>query len=113
MVPCPWFVDFAEHSKSHPDLDVGIHITLTSEWDYYKFGGVLPSTEIPSLLDENGYFYPTTEEVGQHADPVEAEKEYVLVDRFFMLDVDGPDASWEEEYGKMRFGWSPGRRSAP
>jgi predicted glycoside hydrolase/deacetylase ChbG (UPF0249 family) len=75
MVPCPWFIDFAEHFKSHPDLDVGIHITLTSEWDYYKFGGILPSTEIPSLLDENGYFYPTTQEVGQHADPVEAEKE--------------------------------------
>ena len=175
MVPCPWFVDFAEHYKSHPDLDVGIHITLTSEWDYYKFGGVLPSTEIPSLLDENGYFYPTTEEVGQHADPLEAEKEiraqidraiaygikpthldthmgsvlakpelvqiymklskeynipvfaprmmlfampeeiretvkkeYVLVDRMFMLDVEGPDASWEEEYGKMIEKVSPG-----
>ena len=168
MVPCPWFVDFAEHYKSHPDLDVGIHITLTSEWDYYKFGGILPSTEIPSLLDENGYFYPTTEEVGQFADPVEAEKEiraqidraiaygikpthldthmgsvlakpelleiymklgkeyglpvfaprmmlfampeeirtlvkeeYVLVDNMFMLNDIGPDASWEEEYGKM------------
>jgi len=168
MVPCPWFIDFAEHFKSHPDLDVGIHITLTSEWDYYKFGGVLPSSEISSLLDENGYFYPTTEEVGLHADPVEAEKEiraqidkaiaygikpthldthmgsvlakpelleiymrlgmeydlpvfaprmilyavpeemrkmvsteYVLVDNMFMLDVDGPEASWEEEYGKM------------
>ncbi len=37
MVPCPWFIDFAEHFKTHPDLDVGIHITLTSEWDYYKF----------------------------------------------------------------------------
>ncbi len=168
MVPCPWFIDFAESYKSHPDLDVGIHITLTSEWDYYKFGGILPSTEIPSLLDENGYFYPTTEEVGMHADPVEAEKEiraqidraiaygikpthldthmgsvmakpelvqiymklgkeyglpvfaprmmlfampeemrdmvkqeYVLVDQMFMLNVDGPEASWEEEYGKM------------
>ena len=79
MVPCPWFIDFAEYYKSNPDLDVGIHITLTSEWDYYKFGGVLPATEIPSLLDKNGYFYPTNEEVGQHADPVEAEKEIQLV----------------------------------
>ena len=168
MVPCPWFVDFAEHYKSHPDLDVGIHITLTSEWDFYKFGGVSSSDEIPSLLDENGYFYPTTEEVGLYADPVEAEKEiraqidraiaygikpthldthmgsvlaktelleiymklgkeydhpvfaprmmlfampeeirtlvkeeYVLVDNMFMLNDIGPDASWEEEYGKM------------
>ncbi len=168
MVPCPWFPDFAAYYKSHSDLDVGIHITLTSEWDHYKFGGVLPSTEIPSLLDSNGYFYPTTEEVAQHAVPAEAEKEiraqidralsygikpthldthmgsvlaqpeliqiymklgleynlpvfvprmllmgipegeremikreFVLVDRLFMLNVDGPEASWEEEYGKM------------
>ncbi len=75
MVPCPWFADFAEHYKDHPDLDVGIHLTLTAEWDVYKWGGVLPSTEIPSLLDENGNFYASVEEVGQHADPLEVEKE--------------------------------------
>ena len=75
MVPCPWFADFAEHYKAHPDLDVGIHVTLTAEWDHYKWGGVLPATEIPSLLDENGNFYASVEEVGQHADPVEVEKE--------------------------------------
>ena len=75
MVPCPWFEDFAETYKSYPDLDVGIHVTLTAEWDFYKWGGVLPATEIPSLLDENGHFYASVEEVGQHADPVEVEKE--------------------------------------
>lgn len=75
MVPCPWFADFAKDFKEHPELDVGIHITLTAEWDHYKWGGVLPATEIPSLLDENGNFYATVEEVGQHADPVEVEKE--------------------------------------
>ena len=75
MVPCPWFPDFAEYFKENPDLDVGIHITLTAEWDFYKWGGILPSSEISSLLDENGYFYPSVEKVGQHADPVEAEKE--------------------------------------
>ena len=168
MVPCPWFIDFADYCNHHPGLDVGIHITLTSEWDNYKFGGVLPSNEIPSLLDENGYFYPTTEEFGLHVVPAEAEKEiraqieraisygikpthldthmgsvlarpelihtymklgqeyqipvfiprmllfsfpqeqreqitkeFVLVDQYFMLDLDGPDASWEEEYGKI------------
>ena len=75
MVPCPWFADFAEHYKAHPHLDVGIHLTLTAEWENYKWGGVLPATEIPSLLDENGNFYASVEEVGQHADPVEVEKE--------------------------------------
>lgn len=75
MVPCPWFEDFAEHYKAHPDLDVGIHVTLTAEWDFYKWGGVLPATEIPSLLDENGHFYASVEEVGLHADPMEVEKE--------------------------------------
>lgn len=75
MVPCPWFADFAEHYKSRPGLDVGIHLTLTAEWDVYKWGGVLPSTEIPSLLDENGNFYASVEEVAEHADPLEVEKE--------------------------------------
>ena len=75
MVPCPWFVDFAKDFRENPDLDVGIHVTLTAEWDFYKWGGVLPATEIPSLLDENGHFYASVEEVGQHADPVEVEKE--------------------------------------
>lgn len=75
MVPCPWFADFAEDFKDHPLLDVGIHITLTAEWDFYKWGGVLPATEIPSLLDKNGNFYASVEEVGQHAEPEEVEKE--------------------------------------
>ncbi len=75
MVPCPWFPDFAAYYREHQPLDVGIHITLTAEWEYYKWGGVSPAGEIPSLLDENGYFYSTVEEVGQHAEPAEVEKE--------------------------------------
>jgi predicted glycoside hydrolase/deacetylase ChbG (UPF0249 family) len=75
MVPCPWFPDFAAYYREHQPLDVGIHITLTAEWDYYKWGGVSPAGEIPSLLDENGHFYSTMEEVGLHAEPAEAEKE--------------------------------------
>jgi len=75
MVPCPWFPDFAAYYREHQPLDVGIHITLTAEWDYYKWGGISPAGEIPSLLDEHGHFYSTVEEVGTHADPVEVEKE--------------------------------------
>lgn len=75
MVPCPWFPDFAAYYREHQPLDVGIHITLTAEWDYYKWGGISPAGEIPSLLDENGYFYSTLEAVGMHAEPAEVEKE--------------------------------------
>ena len=75
MVPCPWFPDFAAYYREHGPLDVGIHITLTAEWDYYKWGGVSPAGEIPSLLDEHGHFYATVEEVAKHADPAEVETE--------------------------------------
>lgn len=75
MVPCPWFADFAEYAKEHPGLDIGIHLTLTAEWKNYKWGGVLPSNEVPSLINKNGYFYSSNEELVKNADPAEVEKE--------------------------------------
>ena len=75
MVPAPWFPDFAAYYREHQPLDVGIHITLTAEWDYFKWGGISPAGEIPSLLDEHGHFYATVEEVAEHARPAEVEKE--------------------------------------
>jgi hypothetical protein len=75
MVPSPWFADFAAYYREHPGLDVGIHITLTAEWEYYQWGGVSPAGEIPSLLDQYGHLYPTVEAVAQHAVPAEVEKE--------------------------------------
>lgn len=75
MVPCPWFADFAAYALQHPEIDLGIHLTLTAEWDLYKWDGVAPSVEISSLLDEKGYFYPTVEQVARQADPAEVEIE--------------------------------------
>jgi hypothetical protein len=48
MVPCPWTNDFANYYKENPQVDVGIHITLTAEWDFYKWGG--PSRHRDSKL---------------------------------------------------------------
>lgn len=75
MVPCPWASEIIAYSKDHPGMDVGIHLTLTAEWDLYKWDGITASDQIPSLLDRNNYFYPSVEELGKAAKGTEVEKE--------------------------------------
>ena len=56
MVPCSWFLEAVKLLEEVPDLDVGVHLTLTSEWENYKWR---PLTSCPSLVDRDGYFFPT------------------------------------------------------
>ncbi|MCS6949833.1 MAG: polysaccharide deacetylase family protein [bacterium] len=62
MVPAPWYAEAVRMLREHPDLDVGVHLTLTSEWESCKWG---PITCAPSLCDSRGHFLPT---VSQRAD---------------------------------------------
>ena len=74
MVPCPWFPEIADYAKSHPDADFGLHLTLTSERVYYRWGPVAPADKVPSLVDQNGYFHHDWEE-NEHINAKEVEVE--------------------------------------
>jgi predicted glycoside hydrolase/deacetylase ChbG (UPF0249 family) len=73
---CPWYQEAVEILKQHPNVSVGIHLALNSEWKYYRWGPVAGSTAVPSLVDENGFFFPSSEALHQHNPQVaEVEKE--------------------------------------
>jgi predicted glycoside hydrolase/deacetylase ChbG (UPF0249 family) len=69
MVPCPWSRDAAAMYRGE---DVGVHLTLNSEWETYRWG---PITHSPSLLDGDGGFPRTVSDAWDHADIDEVRKE--------------------------------------
>jgi len=75
MVPCPWLTEVADYAKAHPDADLGLHLTLTSEWKTYKWGPIAPRDQVGSLLDPGGYLHSDTGEAVRHIKPEEAERE--------------------------------------
>jgi predicted glycoside hydrolase/deacetylase ChbG (UPF0249 family) len=68
MVPCPWFLQAAEYARLHSQVDLGIHLTLTSEWKTYRWGPVSTREPASGMVDEEGYFYHLTAPAQAHGD---------------------------------------------
>jgi chitin disaccharide deacetylase len=62
MFACPWYQEAVTVLKKYPQLSIGVHLTLNSEWKHYRWGPVLGRSAVPSLVDSNGYFFPSTAE---------------------------------------------------
>jgi len=76
MFACPWYQETVEMLKRHPNVSVGIHLTLNSEWKGYRWGPVTGRAAVPTLVDDDGYFFPSTVALYQHhPDIKEVEKE--------------------------------------
>lgn len=75
MMPCPWVPHMAAYLKAHPQTDAGVHLTLTSEWDNYRWGPLVGRYVAPGLVDPQGYLWADVPDVLNHATVEEFEKE--------------------------------------
>src|SRR5213596_2888658 len=76
MFACPWYQETVEILKRHPAVAVGIHLTLNSEWKNYRWGPVTGREAVPTLVDADGYFFPSTDDLYRnHTDMKQVEKE--------------------------------------
>jgi predicted glycoside hydrolase/deacetylase ChbG (UPF0249 family) len=88
MMPTPWVTEVAAYAKSHPNADLGLHLTLTSEWQTYRWGSVAPSDQVQSLLDSTGTLPLDVPPLIARAKPAEIERELrAQIDRALALGI--------------------------
>jgi predicted glycoside hydrolase/deacetylase ChbG (UPF0249 family) len=78
MFACPWYQEAVEILKQNPQITVGVHLTLNSEWKHYRWGPLLGKEAVPSLVDKDGLFHPSVQaflESGFKLEEVERELE--------------------------------------
>jgi chitin disaccharide deacetylase len=75
MMPCPWMPEIAAYAREHPEVDFGLHLTLTSEWKYFRWRPVAPPDQVKGLLDPEGYMWRSEVDTAKHATPQEIETE--------------------------------------
>lgn len=75
MVPCPWFREVAEAGAADPSLDLGVHLTLTSEWEHYRWRPISTLSRASGVIDADGYFWRDVTSLRRHLVPEAAEVE--------------------------------------
>lgn len=75
MMPCPWVPEIARWLKKNTNVDSGLHLTLTSEWQIYRWGPVAGRKSVPGLVDDEGCMWRSVRQVVTHATPEEIETE--------------------------------------
>lgn len=89
MVPCPWAPEAGAYARSHPQADLGVHLTLTSEWARYRWGPLSTREKASGLLDAEGFFPRGNGEVQAAADPRAAALELeTQIQRALELGID-------------------------
>jgi predicted glycoside hydrolase/deacetylase ChbG (UPF0249 family)/predicted neuraminidase len=86
MMPCPEADKFVEWARQHPEGDIGVHLTLTSEWQHYRWGPLTAKGKVPGLIDPEGKLWHEVPDVAMHAKPQEVETEIrTQIDRMISL----------------------------
>ena len=75
MMPCSWVPEWNEYLKQHPDTCNGLHLTMTAEWNVYRWTPLAGLEVVPGLLDKDGYMHRNVIDVVMNASPDEIEKE--------------------------------------
>jgi hypothetical protein len=69
MMPCPWAKAAADYCKAHPSVDMGVHATLTAEWQTYRWSPLSTRDPGSGLMDADGFFWRSSEEAQAHGNP--------------------------------------------
>jgi predicted glycoside hydrolase/deacetylase ChbG (UPF0249 family) len=89
MVPCPWFREIASAAAQDLSLDLGVHLTLTSEWPQYRWGPLSTRSPASGLIDVQGYFPRNCLDLRRQLNVEAAEIEFHMqIDRALEAGID-------------------------
>jgi len=105
MMPCSYAEEAMAWYAEHPDKDIGLHLTLTSEWKTYRWSPVAGKS-VPTLMDADGFMWRDVVSVVQHGDPAEVETEIrAQIEKAIALGVQPShmDTHMGTMYGSLEF----------